>query len=470
MNTISESETHFREAAGAWDTVRASYNAEEVREAVISKGHLRPEMVVADVGAGTGFTAVGLAPLVSRVHVVDGSPAMLDVARHNLAAYANVIFHAGNGSALPLGDASVDVVFATLYLHHCPDPAAALGEMARVLRPAGRLVLSDLDAHDHALTREEAADEWPGFRRGDVKAWLREAGLVNVLVSDAGQHCRAEPGSASHSPAEGQPAGISIFVATGSRPVIGVTAAVAASYGAVADGRADSCCGDVNSCCEPADGHASISLLDSGYSSLVSEIPTAAAGFSLGCGVPLLFADLQPGEVVLDIGSGGGLDALLAARQVGPSGGVIGLDMTPAMIERARSAAREGGYANVDFRLGRAEEMPVLDNSVDVVISNCVINLSEDKGRVFEEAERVLKPGGRLAISDVVSECALPSGLRRDPSAWAGCVNGALPEREYLDLIAAAGFTEISSRRSAVYGEQAGVPLYSLAVTARKRP
>lgn len=210
-------------------------------------------------------------------------------------------------------------------------------------------------------------------------------------------------------------------------------------------------------------------VFNTGYSSeQLAEVPAEAAAFSLGCGNPTAMASLKPGEVVLDIGSGAGIDAFYAARRVGASGKVIGLDMTPSMIERARRSAQNAGLSQVDFRLGQAEAMPVDDNTVDVVLSNCVINLCEDKGKVFEEAYRVLKPGGRLSISDMVTEGALPMSVRSDPALWPGCAYGALPELEYLDLVKAAGFTDVAAQRSMRSGDVEGVGLYSLAVAAHK--
>jgi len=179
-------------------------------------------------------------------------------------------------------------------------------------------------------------------------------------------------------------------------------------------------------------------------------------------------ASLQPGEVVLDIGSGAGIDAFFAARRVGAQGRVLGLDMTPAMIERARRSAEAAGLANVEFRLGQAEAMPIDDCTVDVILSNCVINLAEDKGRVFEEAYRVLKDGGRLSISDMVTAGPLPLDLRGDSQMWAGCINGALPEQEYLDLVKQSGFTDVVAKKSLSGGTLAGVEVYSLSVSARK--
>jgi SAM-dependent methyltransferase len=166
-------------------------------------------------------------------------------------------------------------------------------------------------------------------------------------------------------------------------------------------------------------------------------------GASLGCGNPTAIAGLEPGEVVLDLGSGGGIDCFLAAKQVGPEGKVIGLDMTTDMIRLARRNAKKVGATNVDFRYGEMEEMPLPDESVDVIISNCVINLSPDKDAVFGEAYRVLRPGGRMSVSDIVVNGKLPQSIRDRLDAWAGCVAGALEESDYLAKIRAAGFEKV---------------------------
>ena len=177
---------------------------------------------------------------------------------------------------------------------------------------------------------------------------------------------------------------------------------------------------------------------------------------------------MRPGEVVLDIGSGGGMDSFLSAKKVGPTGKVIGVDMTPEMIARATATAERNGIPNVEFRQGFAESLPVDPASVDVIISNCVVNLVEDKGRIFGEAFRVLKPGGRLEVSDIVTAAALPLSSRTDENGWAACVNGALPESEYLELVEQAGFETVKSRRSASSGTTKGVDVYSVTVSARK--
>jgi arsenite methyltransferase len=182
----------------------------------------------------------------------------------------------------------------------------------------------------------------------------------------------------------------------------------------------------------------------------LSSIPREA-DMGLGCGNPTAIADLRPGETVLDLGSGGGIDCFLAAGKVGPTGKVIGVDMTREMIDRARKAAGKSQRANVEFRLGEIENLPVRDGEADVIISNCVINLSPDKGRVFREAFRALKPGGRLMVSDIVLSGEIPEKARSSMALWASCVSGAILEKDYLGLLREAGFenARIVSRKGA---------------------
>ena len=177
-----------------------------------------------------------------------------------------------------------------------------------------------------------------------------------------------------------------------------------------------------------------------GYTKEDLESIPGEAIMGLGCGNPVGMADLKAGDVVLDLGSGGGVDVFLAANKVGPKGRVIGVDMTKEMIDNANANAKNNGYENVEFRLGEIEKLPIDDDSVDTIISNCVINLSPDKSKVFQEAYRVLKLDGRLIVSDIVSERALPDGVKNDPDAWAGCIAGALEQQEYLGKIREAGF------------------------------
>lgn len=477
MSMTSASSEYFQQVAGQWDAVRSGYFTEAVREAAFRKAYLRPEMIVADVGAGTGFLAAGLAPLVKQVHVLDGSPAMLEVARRNLSEFGNVIFQLADGSSLPLPDASLDAVFANMYLHHMLDPLAAIREMARLLKPGGRIVITDLDVHPYAWLKDEMADVWQGFEHSQLRSWFEQADLVNVLVEGTDQSCSAKKGATSIKDFEGRTAEISIFVAVGSKRVSGAREAVQANYGAAALNTTGCCTpggADGSSCCSGSlMDLINLDSLDVQFNPLYTpmeqqSVPKEAADLVLGCGNPTAMAAIQPGEVVLDIGSGAGMDAFLAAKQVGPTGKVIGVDMTPAMLERARRAASKTGLQQIEFRQGQAEALPVEGASVDVIISNCVINLTEDKGLVFREAYRVLKPGGRLEVSDMVANNSFPSEVRASPGDWPGCVFGALPEQEYLDLVAQAGFQDIQTDRSMSYGEGLGVQVYSLAVSARK--
>lgn len=177
---------------------------------------------------------------------------------------------------------------------------------------------------------------------------------------------------------------------------------------------------------------------------LLATLPEGESAVSYGCGDPITLASLRPGQTVLDLGSGAGLDCFFAARQVGEAGKVIGVDMTPEMLERARSSAKRLNLANVEFRQGFLEDLPVDSDSVDVVISNCVVNLSPDKSKVFSEAFRVLKRGGKFAVSDIVTDGELPKEVRASIAAWAGCVAGAVDAQEYVAMMQAVGFADIS--------------------------
>jgi len=204
-------------------------------------------------------------------------------------------------------------------------------------------------------------------------------------------------------------------------------------------------CGGTGSCgCDPV----SSNLYDAAET---ATLPEGAVLASLGCGNPTALADLHEGEVVLDLGSGGGIDVLLSAKRVGPMGKAYGLDMTDEMLALARENQRKAGVSNVEFLKGDIEQIPLPDASVDVIISNCVINLSADKRRVLQEAHRVLKPGGRFAVSDVVVRGELPSAVRRSMEAWVGCVAGALEEEEFKVLLAEQGFEQISIEPTRIY-------------------
>lgn len=237
--------------------------------------------------------------------------------------------------------------------------------------------------------------------------------------------------------------------------------AVRRNYAKIAGGGGQSCCGSASAglnktCCggdyqessmEACCGKAALNpeqvARKIGYKDEdISSVPEGA-NLGLGCGNPVALASIKEGEVVLDLGSGAGFDCFLASQKVGAKGKVIGVDMTPEMVQRARENAVKGGYKNVEFRLGEIENLPVADSSVDVVISNCVINLSPDKKRVFEEIYRVLKPGGRIMISDIVLTRDLPTFIRNSLDAYVGCVAGALKKDEYISVIKSAGFKNI---------------------------
>jgi SAM-dependent methyltransferase len=223
----------------------------------------------------------------------------------------------------------------------------------------------------------------------------------------------------------------------------------------VSEGAASSCCGPVSSCCgaAPATIGSSDPITANLYDALdASKVPDTALLASLGCGNPTALAELQPGETVLDLGSGGGIDVLLSARRVGPTGIAYGVDMTDEMLALAQENKRKSGLTNVHFLKGDIEHIPLPANSVDVIISNCVINLAADKDRVLAEAWRVLKPGGRFAVSDVIVRGEMPDAIRRNMELWIGCVAGALSDREYLDKLARAGFVDAGIEVTRVYG------------------
>jgi arsenite methyltransferase len=207
----------------------------------------------------------------------------------------------------------------------------------------------------------------------------------------------------------------------------------------------------ISSCCGGGSAAEKVSERIGYSKDEINEVPDGA-NLGLGCGNPIALAGLKQGETVLDLGSGGGFDCFLASSRVGPDGRVIGVDMTPEMLDRARKNVTKGNFKNVEFRLGEIENLPVADNSVDVIISNCVINLAEDKKKVFREAFRVLKPGGRLMVSDMVLLKELPRAVRESVLAYVSCVGGALKKDDYLDAIKDAGFTGIKVLDESAFG------------------
>lgn len=225
-----------------------------------------------------------------------------------------------------------------------------------------------------------------------------------------------------------------------------VRAAVRTRYAAAAGQDQESCCMpsmQASCCCGSAPLSAKQQAQRLGYNAVALAAVPDGSNLGLGCGNPVAMAELKPGETVLDLGAGGGLDCFLAARQVGPDGRVIGVDMTPEMLTRARRNAAQAGWTNVEFRLGEIEHLPVADASVDVILSNCVINLSPQKATVFREAYRVLKPGGRLSISDVVATTPLPEALMKDLAVVASCIGGAALVEDIIGWLKEAGFSEV---------------------------
>jgi ubiquinone/menaquinone biosynthesis C-methylase UbiE len=235
-------------------------------------------------------------------------------------------------------------------------------------------------------------------------------------------------------------------------------------YAAAATAGGDEgCCGGGAATCGPADETEVFGgrLYDEAER---EDVPASAVSASLGCGVPTAVADLSEGETVLDLGSGAGADVLISARRVGPTGRAIGLDMTDEMLELARANAEEAGVPNADFLKGYLEEMPLPDATVDVVISNCVINLSADKGTVIREAARVLRPGGRFAVSDVIADPDMDGATRADMAAWTGCIAGALTEADFTSVLQEAGFEDIEIRETHRVHEHAAAAI----IRARK--
>ncbi|MBT8166375.1 MAG: arsenite methyltransferase [Acidimicrobiia bacterium] len=241
-----------------------------------------------------------------------------------------------------------------------------------------------------------------------------------------------------------------------------VKGAVRAKYAEVAQ-QGTSCCAPTenaeDSCCAPAEVHFTTK---EDADSIIAE-----ADLGLSCGTPTVFGDINPGDTALDMGSGAGVDAFRAAAVVGSEGHVIGVDFTPDMIELATANAEKAGLDTVEFRLGEIEDLPVVDGTIDVVLSNCVINLVPDKERAFAEIHRVLAPGGRFVISDIVTTDELSDALRSDLAQWAGCVSGAIPRDSYLGIIEAAGFVNVEVITSHPYGE--GVPTESITVRGFRR-
>jgi arsenite methyltransferase len=233
--------------------------------------------------------------------------------------------------------------------------------------------------------------------------------------------------------------------------------AVQEKYAAIARTERSGCCDT-----KPSEPSCCSGTMAEGYSPAELAALPEGADLGLGCGDPTALADIEEGQTVLDLGSGAGVDCFLAARKVGPTGLVIGVDMTDDMLAKARANAARGGFANVEFRKGEIEDLPVTSDTVDRIISNCVINLAPDKAKVFREAHRVLKPGGSITVSDIVSIGEIPSSVRQDMERWAGCTAGAMERGAYLELVRAAGFSEVTVLKEFAY-DYLRAPDYALA-------
>jgi SAM-dependent methyltransferase len=254
-------------------------------------------------------------------------------------------------------------------------------------------------------------------------------------------------------------------------PLVNASGCCAPSPAEDAAASSSSCCGTESSgdaCCgsSATDDVQIVNIARLYQDTDVSDLPSTVTDVAFGCGNPTAISAMKPGEVVLDLGSGGGIDCFLAAKMVGETGRVYGVDMTPEMIALARKNAEKVGATNVEFRLGEIEQLPIESDAIDVIISNCVINLSPDKDRVFREAFRVLKPGGRLQVSDIVWTKPVPDSIKNDMEAWAGCIAGALLESEYLGKIEAAGFADVTSTAAEYAG---GKGIASANVVAYKK-
>ena len=458
------SKDYFDHVAQQWDKLRSGFFSEAVRDKALATARVRAGQLAADIGAGSGFIAAGLLREGLCVIAVDQSEAMLAEMQRKLGGQAAIEYRQGEAENLPLETGSVDYAFANMYLHHVESPPKAIEEMVRILKPGGRLVITDLDEHDFEFLREEQSDRWLGFKRADIEQWFLAAGLDEVRVDCLGENCCADSDGGD------QVASVGIFIAAGQKAGGDIKEQVRARYGAIAnrfnaapsavpidlvDSRpqaAAACCGPVD-CCSPTGSVEDVILAETLYpDSDLADLPESVTDIALGCGNPTAIANLKPGETVLDLGSGGGIDCFLAARRVGPVGRVIGVDMTDSMLALANKNKAKLGLTNVEFRRGEIEALPVESNSVDVVISNCVINLSPDKDAVFREIFRVLKPGGRLSVSDIVTEGQFPPQLRANINAWAGCITGALDQSVYLHKMEQAGLVGVQVESRVSYG------------------
>ncbi|MHC1703088.1 MAG: arsenite methyltransferase [Tenuifilaceae bacterium] len=447
MNNKNETSSldYFEKHANEWDSMRESFFSENIREKAIAKANIKKGETAADIGAGTGYISEALNKKGIKVYAVDESPAMLKVLHERLGE--NIATLIGTSEKIPLLDSSVNHAFANMYLHHVPDPEKAIAEMARIVKPGGSVVITDLDEHNFEFLKTEQNDRWLGFKRSDIKDWFLKAGLTNISIENTDDSCCSDSNCGC------TPAKISVFLAYGKKPSKDITldadsikASVSSIYSTIAKSNT-SCCGTKkSSCCSndaPYNAFAKSYQDQPGYN--------ADADLNLGCGIPTEIANIQQGETVVDLGSGAGNDCFVARALVGETGRVIGVDFTDAMLEKAKQNNQKMGYKNVEFVKGDIEKMPLENGIANVVLSNCVINLVPDKQKAFNEIFRILKSGGRFCISDIIVEGEMPEDVRKDAALYAGCVSGAISKAKYIEYIHNSGFTNISTPKVSKY-------------------
>lgn len=422
-------------------------------EKVSEFAEINPNTIVGIIGSSTGSLPLFVASHAKKVIGVDLSKESLNFAkrRTNQLGVTNIEYKKGDAEALPLEENSIDVALSDCVINLVPDKQKAFEEIYRTLKPGGSLVIADpVRKKPFAkITNEPVGGCIAGtVAKEDYEEMLTKAGFDRIEITNitdlarkvfVGHEDKFDKYSLDYV----------IIKATKpeepiSRSSDEVKEKVRERYGKIAQEELGCSCGSSYSASSGVEDYTK----KIGYKE--EELPSVPEGanLGLGCGNPVALASLKEGDVVLDLGSGAGFDAFLAAQRVGKSGKVIGVDMTPEMIKKAKENAKKGSFVNVEFRLGEIENLPVADNSVDVVISNCVINLSPAKDRVFKEACRVLKRGGRLMVSDIVLEHPLPIDIKDDIEAYVGCIAGASLKQDYLNFIKNAGFKKVNSRSS----------------------
>ena len=402
------------------------------------------QTIVGIIGSSTGSMGLFVAPRAKKVVGVDLSEASLRFAerRAGQLGIVNIENKLGDAEALPWEDSSIDVVLSDCVINLVPDKQAAFKEIFRVLKENGTLVMADPvknrplnDTSDELLAGCIAG----AVAKEDYERMLEKAGFDGVETINITDFAKTV--FAGHEE-KFDKYGLDYVIVKARKPEkLNTSNGEKSLKSIIREGYARIAQQGGSCCCGPASPQ--VISLKVGYNEEELKAVPEGSNLGLGCGNPVALASINEGETVLDLGSGPGLDCFLAADRVGPKGKVIGVDMTPEMVMKARANAQKGDYENVEFRLGEIENLPVADNSVDVIISNCVINLSPDKKRVFEEAFRVLKPGGRMVVSDIVLLKELPDVIKSSVEAYVGCLSGAMLREDYLSALKTAGFKDV---------------------------